>query len=349
MRQKERIIMKKIVTLLLAAALMSVNVAFAESTPELITANPDTNIEQISRPEVKAGMFTKITAGAAKLSKLSDDATLIEAIDSNDQEVSFVVGSETLVVDSEGKAAEIKEGMQFTTYTYWNEPTVLMLPPRYNPAVIVVENGVGDMANDAGAFKKDADSDRYVNSENTLSIVAGDETEVVDRKGDKFEGDLDGKDLLVFYTISTRSIPAQTTPEKIIVIADSGALLPEEAETASGLETVKKIKIGDSEFDTKEINGANMVAVRPVSEALELEIAWNNDTKTVSIGTIQMGVNFQIGENKYSKAKMAAAELSAAPYLEQTADGGVTYVPVEFFTEIIGCDAVVADAVATLS
>lgn len=342
--------MKKITTLLLAAALISSSIAFAESTPELIAANPDTSIEQISiaRPEVKAGMFTKITAGAAKLSELSEGATLIEAIDSNDQEVSFVVGSDTLVVDSEGKAAEIEEGMQFTTYTYWNEPTVLMLPPRYNPAVVVVENGIGDMANTAGAFKKD-DSGRFVNSENTLSIADGENTEIVDRKGDTFEGDLDGKDLLVFYTISTRSIPAQTTPEKIIVIADSGEVPPAETETATGLDGVKKIKIGDSEFDTKEINGVNMAAVRPVAVALELDVAWNNDTKTVSVGTVQMGVNFKVGENKYSKAKMAAAELSAAPYLEQTAEGGVTYVPVEFFTEIIGCDAVVADSVATLS
>ena len=340
--------MKKIVTLLLAAALMSASVAFAESTPDLIAANPDVSIEQISRPEVKAGMFSKITAGAAKLSKLSDDATLIEALDSNDQEVSFVVGKDTLIVDSEGKAAEIADGMQFTTYTYWNEPTVLMLPPRYNPAVIVVENGIGDMANDAGAFKKD-DSERFVNSENTLSIVAGEKTETVDREGKKFEGDLDGKDLLVFYTISTRSIPAQTTPEKIIVLGDSGELPPAEAENTTGLESVKKIKIGDLEFDTKEINGANMVAVRPVSVALELDVAWNNETKTVNVGTLQMGVSFKVGENKYSKAKMAAAELSAAPYLEQTAEGGVTYVPVEFFTEVIGCDAVVADTVATLS
>ena len=342
--------MKKITTLLLAAALISSSIAFAESTPEPIAANPDTSIEQISiaRPEVKAGMFTKITAGAAKLSELSEGATLIEAIDSNDREVSFVVGSDTLVVDSEGKAAKIEEGMQFTTYTYWNEPTVLMLPPRYNPAVVVVENGIGDKANTAGAFKKD-DSGRFVNSENTLSIAAGENTEIVDRKGDKFEGDLDGKDLLVFYTISTRSIPAQTTPEKIIVIADSGEVPPAETETATGLDGVKKIKIGDSEFDTKEINGVNMAAVRPVAVALELDVAWNNDTKTVSVGTVQMGVNFKVGENKYSKAKMAAAELSAAPYLEQTAEGGVTYVPVEFFTEIIGCDAVVADSVATLS
>lgn len=342
--------MKKITTLLLAAALISSSIAFAESTPELIAANPDTSIEQtsIARSEVKAGMFTKITAGAAKLSELSEGATLIEAIDSNDQEVSFVIGSDTLVVDSEGKAAEIKDGMQFTTYTYWNEPTVLMLPPRYNPAVVVVENGIGDKANTAGAFKKD-DSGRFVNSENTLSITDGENTEIVDRKGNKFEGDLDGKDLLVFYKFSTRSIPAQTTPEKIIVIADSGEVPPAETETATGLDGVKKIKIGDSEFDTKEINGVNMAAVRPVAVALELDVAWNNDTKTVSVGTVQMGVNFKVGENKYSKAKMAAAELSAAPYLEQTADGGVTYVPVEFFTEIIGCDAVVADSVATLS
>ena len=37
--------MKKITTLLLAAALISSNIAFAESTPELIAANPDISIK----------------------------------------------------------------------------------------------------------------------------------------------------------------------------------------------------------------------------------------------------------------------------------------------------------------
>ena len=37
--------MKKITTLLLAAALISSNIAFAESTPELIAANPDISID----------------------------------------------------------------------------------------------------------------------------------------------------------------------------------------------------------------------------------------------------------------------------------------------------------------
>lgn len=339
--------MKKIVTLLLVAALMS-PAALAETVGE--AAGSDVAVEAISaepevisaKPEVKDSMYARVTAGAAKITEKEDGSLYVEALDSNDEEVHFVISEDTMIVNGKGEAAELEEGAQFTAFTAWNKPTLMILPPRYNADVIVIDSENGEVLVDADAYK--ADGERYVNAANTLSISV-EETQIVDRDGEAYEGELDGMDLLVFYDISTRSIPAQTNPIKVMVLGESG-LLPEEIIPD---EAVTKIAVGDAEFDIVDINGVEMTAVRPVAEALGLDVAWDNDLQRVSVGTVQMGVNFLIGVNSYNKAKMTPFTLEAAPYLEVTEAGGVTYLPVSFFTEVLGCGSETIDGVMTLT
>ena len=353
--------MKKLITLLLAAALMSPAAAFAEAdTSDIATAfevkggvnckgsvvfftEDEIDGEEASEAKAFANVqrYVRITAGAAKVSENEDGGLFVEAIDSNDEEVDFIIDENTLVVNADGEAAELEDGAQFTAFTAWNKPTVLMLPPRYNADIIVIDSKLGDILVDADAYK--ADGDRYVNAANTLSIDVA-ETEIVYRDGEAYEGELDGKDLLVFYDVSTRSIPAQTNPIKVIVLGVSAMLSVEPAEE----EKAVKLAVGDEEFDIVDINGVDMAAVRPVAEALGLEVAWDNDLQRVSVGTVQMGVSFLIGVNSYNKSKMTPFTLEAAPYLEMTEAGGVTYLPVSFFTEVLGCEAEIDNSVMTL-
>ena len=91
-----------------------------------------------------------------------------------------------------------------------------------------------------------------------------------------------------------------------------------------------------------------MVPVRAVAEALGMPVEWNDLLKAVSVGTAQMGVNFNIGTNLYNKAKMMPIELKSEPILLETTQGGVTYVPVEFFTDVIEGEISEVDGVLTL-
>lgn len=338
--------MKKIITLLLVAALMSPMAALAQEDNISDAQLPAVGSTEQAAPVVRTPMYIGVTAGAAKVSENEDGSLFVSALDSNDEEVDFIISEDTLVVNGKGEAAELVDGAQFTAFTAWNKPTVLMLPPRYNADIIVIDSENGDVLVDADAYK--AEGDRYVNSANTLSIAV-EETEIVDREGEKYEGELDGKDLLVFYDISTRSIPAQTNPIKVVVLGESGPL-PEDLVLDEGEdEAATKIAVAGKEFDIVDINGIRMAAVRPVAEALGLEVAWDNDLQRVSVGTVQMGVNFLIGVNSYNKAKMTPFTLEAAPYLEMTEAGGVTYLPVSFFTEVLGCESETADGVMTLT
>lgn len=320
--------MKKIITLLLIAALSAGTAVMAEEVAEH-------DVLLISETEEAMPMFVESTVGAAKLYE-EDGVKYVSAVDAYDQEVRFVLTEHTVIINEQGEKAELEDGAQFTAYTAWNSPAPLVLPPIYYPDAIVIDTDV-DLITNADTYRKDGEV--YTNSANTLSIVLG-EVNVVDADGNAYEGDIDGKNLVVVYGVTTRSLPPIANPAHVVVLGDAQEELAEEA---------MEIAVGDKKFEIVEKNGTKMAAVRAVSEELGLEVKWDNDLQAVTVGTVPMGVNFLIGVNSYNKARMTPFTLEGAPYLEMTEAGGVTYVPVSFFTEVLGCAAETADGVMTLT
>ena len=139
--------------------------------------------------------------------------------------------------------------------------------------------------------------------------------------------------------MATRSIPPMAVPEVVIVL-DSEEVMGEEIDFS-------KVKVKDKTFDVVEKSGVDMLPVRAVSEALGLEVGWNQEFQAVTVGTVPMGVNFKIGVNEYNKSRMTPFTLEAAPVCEVTANGGVTFVPVSFFTEVLGYEVSAVDGIAT--
>ena len=84
--------------------------------------------------------------------------------------------------------------------------------------------------------------------------------------------------------------------------------------------------------------------IRAIAEKLGLEVAWDDGLKAVSVGTIPMGVTFNIGLNSYTKARMMPQTLSAAPIAENER----TFVPVDFFTEILEAEVTVENGVLNI-
>lgn len=81
-----------------------------------------------------------------------------------------------------------------------------------------------------------------------------------------------------------------------------------------------------------EENGTTYISVRPVAEALDLNVEWISETKTVILsngGPIY--ITFSIGENGYTFAKTAPMPLSGAPIIINSA----TYVPVDIVTDLL--------------
>ena len=203
-----------------------------------------------------------------------------------------------------------------------------------------------------GALKSLADEEGYTNAANTLNIAAADDTKIVDKDEKEYKGDLDKNDLIVFYGVSTKSIPAQTTPTKVVVLGENEIALKqiEAAKNATPAPTVApettaapevteapqvsyaglvNVVIGDKNVsDVYAKDNTTMVPLREVAEAAGFTVTWDAENRAVILND---GVySLKIGENSYVKGKMMPLTLSAAPEIVND----LTYVPAEFFAEV---------------
>lgn len=123
--------------------------------------------------------------------------------------VNFVVSPSTYVVNM----STLYEGMEAIFFYDAMQPIPLIYPPRYQ-AVIVTERIDGILVS-AGYFNHVLTS-----ADGKLRLNIGPNTIIVTKNNQVFTQNPANHNLIVFYTVTTRSIPAQTTPDKIIVMCE---------------------------------------------------------------------------------------------------------------------------------
>lgn len=119
----------------------------------------------------------------------------------------FIIGSSTYIPGQ----IRLRNGMQITAFYDASLPIPLIYPPRYQAEIISRRNQNETIY--AGFFGNDLEA-----SDGSLRLNIGMGTEIVTANGQRFTYNLGGHNLLVYYTATTRSIPPQTTPRKIIVM-----------------------------------------------------------------------------------------------------------------------------------
>ncbi len=272
--------------------------------------------------------------------------------DDQNNTVNLKITDDTLVYDNLGNKkalSDLTDGSKITVFTGSYEPTPLILPVQYTANVIIIN---GDKEGNVNADTYLADEEGYTNAANTLNIAAADDTKIVDKNEKEYKGDLDKNDLIVFYGASTKSIPAQTTPTKVVVLGENEIALKQieaaknatPAPTAAPETTVApevteapqvsyaglvNVVIGDKNVsDVYAKDNTTMVPLREVAEAAGFTVTWDAENRAVILND---GVySLKIGENSYVKGKMMPLTLSAAPEIVND----LTYVPAEFFTEV---------------
>ena len=103
-----------------------------------------------------------------------------------------------------------RPGDFITGYYNGNAPAILIYPPQF-PALIIVKY------QEHQNVKVDFFNSRLVSSDNMLRLNIGPNTLIMLKNGQAFRGNVANRNLIVVYGASTRSIPAITTPERIIV------------------------------------------------------------------------------------------------------------------------------------
>lgn len=127
--------------------------------------------------------------------------------DMNGNTVNFLMTPATYVVDFD----TLSVGMKCTFWYASNAPVPLILPPQYN-AVAAAREKNGRMI-DVSYYDRS-----LVNKEQTLQLNLDGSVEVRTTNNQYFQGSPANHNLVVEYSNSTRSIPAQTTPKKIVVL-----------------------------------------------------------------------------------------------------------------------------------
>ena len=129
--------------------------------------------------------------------------------DGNGEIVNVIISPATYVVDFE----TLSVGMNCTFWYLADAPMLLIYPPQYSAAVAARNRN--DRMIDVSRYGRD-----MVNQERTLQLKLDGSVNIMTTNNQYFQGSPENHDLVVLYDTSTRSIPAQTTPKKIVVLCN---------------------------------------------------------------------------------------------------------------------------------
>jgi hypothetical protein len=121
--------------------------------------------------------------------------------------VNFVISPETYFVDHE----LVEVGDEVTGFYDANAPAILIYPPQY-PAIV--------MAKDTEYQNVTVDyfNNQLISSDGNLKLNIAPSTELILTNDQLFNRYPGNRNLIVVYGPTTKSIPAQTTPYKIVVL-----------------------------------------------------------------------------------------------------------------------------------
>lgn len=122
----------------------------------------------------------------------------------------FVLSPETAVVGS----AQLRTGMPVAAFYDSTKPVPLIYPPQFQTELITPLQGDETVA--LKFFRRNLTA-----SDNSLRLNLSRNTRILTLNGQRYSCPPSGNFLLVYYSVTTRSIPPQTTPRKIIVLCSA--------------------------------------------------------------------------------------------------------------------------------
>ena len=208
----------------------------------------------------------------------------------------------------------LKKEVKVSVLYHKNTPMGLSMPPVLTPDAIVIR----ETEEPTSLMLSKFDS-KLLNGKGDLYLLVSDKTNIVDTEGNKMtKADLTDRDLLVFYSMVLESYPAQTSPEKVIVLQKEEA--PVEA---------KEVVLNKQLMFIND-KGVTMIPLRFVAEELGYEVKWNDESRSVELMKGPQWSLVTIGKDSYNFSRMHI-ELGTAPVIVN----GSTNVPLSFAEEVL--------------
>ena len=121
--------------------------------------------------------------------------------------VNFMVDAETTVIDSR----QLRPGMLVAAFYDSSLPIPLIFPPQYRAQLVTA------LGRNEQIMLNEFDRNLLAEDRSLQLNIAG-HTVVRTINGQRFTCNLGNRTLLVYYSVTTRSIPPQTTPRKVVVL-----------------------------------------------------------------------------------------------------------------------------------
>ena len=125
--------------------------------------------------------------------------------------VNFAVDMDTVIIDSR----QLRQGMRVAAFYDNTLPVPLIFPPQYRAQIVTV------LGRNEQVMLNYFD-ENLTATDGSLQLNVGPGTVIKTINGQNITCNLGEHILLVYYTVTTRSIPPQTTPRRIIVLCSEG-------------------------------------------------------------------------------------------------------------------------------
>ena len=239
----------------------------------------------------------------------------VVTIDNEQGGLRFVLDSMTPVLNRENssliQAGDLKEGMEIAVVYEANSPMGLSMPPYLGKVTAVVAN------TDKGFFVVGHFDEELTDMKNSLKLNISAETSILNTMGTRqvmTAEDVKGQDAIVFYDITTRSIPAQTNPSLVMVLAAA----PED----TAVEPMGALP-------EKEEEAPQLVPLRKTAETIGWEVKWQGKNKPVLMEKGSISIEITAGKAEYVVDGDMVKQAKVAAELKD----GVLFVSNEVFVE----------------
>lgn len=148
-----------------------------------------------------------VTGTIINISRGGDCCSQMMTLRTQTETVNFVIDSETQIIDSR----QLRPGMRVAAFYDSSRLVPMIFPPQYRALLITALN-----RNEEVMLKR---FDRNLTAEDgSLQLNVARNTMIRTVNGQNFTCNLGNRTLLVYYTVTTRSMPPQTAPRKIVVL-----------------------------------------------------------------------------------------------------------------------------------
>lgn len=299
--------MNKMIALALAFTVLGSTAVYADVMKGEVTATPIASEELTTQEDIAAQGAFITTSG--KITEISDteDGNKVVTIDNENGGLRFVVAPTTFLVDRVSNtvvtADTLTKDMQVMVVYGANSPMGMSMPPYLGNVTAVVTNA------DQGNINVGLFNDELVNEADKLQLNIADGTQILSSLGTKMilsADDVKGKNAMVFYDITTRSIPAQTSPSLVVLLEERQAVETETTETTEPAteETTQKAKT--------DLEVVEMAALRDAAEAKGYTVKWQGKDQPVLVTKDDVTVQITVGSTEYSVDGGATTQQAAA-------------------------------------